>query len=167
MKRLIALILAAALCLTGCALAAQDDDTVTFYYLRRELTYGAADSVLVPERRSVAGAGNDLSYLTHLYLSGALDDNLRLPLPAGTRLTGVELDGHTCRLFFSPEFATMEGMELTLACACISATFFSLTPAQTIVLEAPAPEGGNPVSLTLTRDSFLLYDDITTAADAS
>lgn len=167
MKRILALLTILTLCLTGCAAVSGSGKNVTFYYLRREYTYGSADSVIVPELRNVSAAVEDIPYLLHLYLSGPQSDGLYLPLPAGTRLMGMEEDGSTCKLTFSEEFSYLEGLPLTLSCACISATVFSLTEAETLEIQSPAPEGGSPVKVTLTRSSILTYDHITTPADAS
>lgn len=167
MKRAIALLLLTALILCGCAFRGSDEDTVTFYYLRGEIQYGSDDGVIVPEKREPAVTGGDLSYLLSLYLKGPTDVALKLPLPAGTRLTEVQSEGTAVTLTFSQELARLEGMDLSIACACISYTCFSLTEAETVTILTLSDDGETPISVTVTRESFLLYDDTTREADAS
>lgn len=167
MKRIIALLLLTALLLCGCAFRGSDEDTVTFYYLRGEIQYGSDDGVIVPEKREPAVTGGDLSYLLSLYLKGPADPTLKLPLPAGTRLTEVQSEGDAVTLTFSPELNKLEGMDLSIACACISYTCFSLTEAETVTILAHTDGSSAPIAITVTRDSFLLYDNTTRAADAS
>ena len=60
----------------------------------------------------------------------------------------------------------LDGMDLTLALACISSTCFSLSDVETVTIHAPAGSFDRPVLFTAYRDSFLLYDDTTTPPDA-
>lgn len=167
MRRLSAAVLLLLICLTACTGKASHEDTALFYYLRNEMTYGREDSVITSQERQLSADTGDLFAIMHLYLAGSQDEGLSLPLPAGTVLTSVSLENQMVLLTFSQEFSGLEGVKLTLVCACISRTVFSLTDAQSICIMAPAPEGSNPVSFTADRGTFLYYDDTTAAADPS
>lgn len=167
MKRLIATILLLFISLTACTGKANRENTVLFYYLRNEITYGKADSVIVSQERQLSDGTNDLYAMVSLYLAGSSEEGLSLPLPIGTALTGISSENQAVTLNFSQEFSQLEGMELTLVCACICRTVFSLSDAQSLCITAPAPEGSEPVSFAADRGTFLYYDDTTTAADAA
>ena len=164
MKRYIALLLALILLLPGCHRQKAEDDTVTFYYRRSEVQYGSADSIIAAEERTLSG---DLTLLLSAYFRGPEDDSLILPFPAGTRLLETVQKDSTLTLTLSSEFSQLEGMDLTVACACISSTCFAITEAHQVKITTPAI-GDTPSSVfTLTRDSLLLFDEVqeTTEAD--
>ena len=167
MKRTLVFLLLAAMLLTGCQRFDDSEDSVTFYYLRSQVIFGSEDSVIAPEEREIAVGSLPLSELLNLYLQGPASETLLLPLPDETRLDEVREDAQTITLVFSRELSNLEGMELSIACACISYTCFSLTDAQTVHIEAPSEDMHAPLHFTVTRDTFLLFDDTTLEAEAS
>ena len=166
MKRTIAILLLTALLLSGCASGSELEDNPTFYYLRREILYGSDDGVIAGEARELA-SDLPLADLLSLYMAGPAEEGLILPFPADTRITDVQIAGNTVTLTLSAEMAGLQGMDLSIACACLGYTCFSLTDAETVTIKAPAGKRGIQVLYTVTRDSFLLYDNTTKAADAS
>lgn len=167
MKRLIGIFLLLLICLTACTGNSDSSHTAEFYYLRKEIRCGTESGVIVPEKRNLSTGNGDLSALLALYLAGSQGEEASLPLPAGSRLVEVSGDDQIVELTFSGEFSDLEGMELTLVCACISRTVFSLTDAEAVSISAPAPADGTPVHFTADRNTFLYYDDTTTATDAT
>lgn len=160
MKRLISMLLALAVLLlpAGCGWDA-GDNTVPFYYLRRdsEFVYGAEDGVIAPENREVSDRSAGLSYLLRLYLEGPLDSTLRSPFPAGTKLLRAESVEGTVTLELSKEFTALEDMDLTLAYACLATTVFQLTGAEQVHITAVSQQGVSK-SITLFPDSLTLLD---------
>ena len=156
MKRLISLLLTLAMVLSLCACTSET--AVTYYYVRdeQEYQYGTADGVMVGESREAAGHVNDLRYLLILYFHGPVTDYLESPFPSGTTLEKLEQDADSVDIQLSGIVSMMEGTDLTLACACLAATCFGLTDAETVTIHA---ESLNTVSITFTRDSLLLVDD--------
>lgn len=167
MKRWLSLILPVILIFTGCGLSDRSEDTVTFYYQKSTTSYGSSDGVIAAENREITSSNPDLTYLLSLYMKGPVDEALKLPLPNGTRLAEISMEDGCLTLVFSMELSYLEGMDLSIACACICYTCFSLTDAELVRIEAPAADYGTPVSVTCTRESFLLFDDTNTEADAS
>lgn len=161
MKRLIGILLLLLVCLTACMGNADNSQTVQFYYLREDIRCGTESGVIVPEKRKLSTGDGDLSALLALYLAGSQGEEASLPLPEGSRLVEVSGDDQTVNLTFSEEFSGLEGMDLTLVCACISRTVFSLTEAAEVCITAPAPADGTPVRFTANRETFLLRDDVT------
>ena len=71
-------------------------------------------------------------------------------------LRSVERQGNTVHVALSASLTMLTGTDLTLACACLARTCFSLTDAQSVTISS---DGLGFVSMTLTRDSLLLVDD--------
>ena len=165
MRRLVLVALAVVLLLSGCSQAA-NNNSVTFYYARKDIQYGTSDSVIVAETREIHEDNPDLHYLLSLYLKGPLDETLTLPVARNIRITEIKRNGNNLTVTFTSELSYLDNIELTLACACISQTCFSLTDAQTLRIEAPAVDYGTPISFTTTRNSFLLFDNTTTSPEA-
>lgn len=165
MKRLICMILIAVLLAVfpGCSEA--DGDSVSFYYLRTELSYGTEDGVIAPEARAVSGSHEDLTYLLRLYLEGPLTDMMTSPFPVGTQLISVELKEGTLLLELSGEFAALEGIDLTMAGACLASTCFALTDTEAVQITAGTSE--DKTSITLSRNSLTLLDDSAASTEAT
>ena len=87
-------------------------------------------------------------------------------MSSNVRLTEVKASGSNLTLSFTKELTYLDGMDLTIAIACICQTCFSISDAQTVTVHAPAGESGAPVLFTASRDTFLFYDDTTTPPDA-
>ena len=157
MRKIIALTLAVLLLigLTGCIAI---DETATFYYARFEdsYLYGMDNAVIAGEYRDVSGHSGDLKYLLTLYFHGPTTEYLRSPFPSGMVLRAVERQGDTVHVALSSSLTMLTGTDLTLACACLARTCFSLTEAESVTISS---EGLGFVSMTLTRDSLLLVDD--------
>lgn len=157
MRKIIALTLAVFLLigLTGCIAI---DETATFYYARFEdaYLYGMDNAVIAGEYRDVSGHSGDLKYLLTLYFHGPTTEYLRSPFPSGMVLRTVERQGDTVHVALSASLTMLTGTDLTLACACLARTCFSLTDAQSVTISS---DGLGFVSMTLTRDSLLLVDD--------
>ena len=167
MKRILTLVILAALLLSGCDHSEKPTDTVTFYYLRSEIAYGGDDGVIAAEERELAVGELPPSELLHLYLQGPQTEGLVLPLPAGTLPTDVSVDGAVITIAFGPALSGLTDIDLSIACACVGYTCFSATGAETVHVTSPATDLSGPVSYTVTRDTFLLFDDTTVEADAS
>lgn len=128
MKRIIpiALLLTLTLCCLGCQ--SKNDTQHAFYYLRTEETiaYGKEDALIaaVPQE---FGPDMELDTIVQLYLEGPVEEKLRSPFPRGTYLLSTAADDETLTLVLSPEFSTLDGIQLTLAGACLAATCRDLT----------------------------------------
>ena len=156
MRKYLALLLVLAMTLSLAACASPS--AVTYYYVRNEdeYLYGVADGVMVGESREAAGHVDDLRYLLILYFHGPVSDYLRSPFPSGTTLEAVVREDDALIIQLSSIVSVMEGMDLTLACACLARTCFGLTDVQTVTIFA---DGFGAVSMTLERDSLLLVDN--------
>ena len=150
-------------CLCACRYNDSGDilEPVEFFYPRKTATYvyGAADGVITSESREASGHVNDLNYLLAMYLRGPQDTGLRNPFPTGCKLEEVYAEGSTLYIRFSKEFATLENAELTLACASLSKTCFSIIGYEAISIHAEAD--GKLVHMELNPDSMQFSDQLT------
>jgi len=148
------------LCLMGCEFLAKED-TALFYYLRTPDTYlyGESDAVIFPEQRDCSGKINNLHYLLTLYLEGPLDPACVSPFPAGTGILSLEISGTSVSIELSEEFASLSGMDRTLAGACLARTCFALHNAYQVHIYTQT-QNNETVSLTLTRDDLIFMDGI-------
>ena len=120
--------------LFSCASCAQDKDAhSSFFYLRTTETirYGASDALVCPV--TIPQTSSDsLAELLELYLNGPTAENFHSPIPAGTTLLGLSTEDKLLTLELSPEFSTLDGIRLSLAGACLSATCKSLAGYESI-----------------------------------
>lgn len=109
-------------------------EPVVFYYPRSEFGIGKDDSVISQEIRE--GTQLNVNKLLDSYFLGPLDAQLANPFPEGTRLISMNTEELTLYLTLSDEFASLAGIELTVACASIAKTCKELTGAETVVIRA-------------------------------
>ena len=158
MKRFFALLLIPVLLAGLCACQITDNDViepVEFFYQRTEYGYGGTDGVIAAETREASGHAGDLTYLLALYLRGPLDPTLKAPFPSGCKLLGFYMEGKTISLTLDSTFASLQNMDLTLACACLAKTCFSLTDATQVQITALTPDDVPSLDVTISAESLL------------
>ena len=172
MKRMMHLIALLLLIAGLCACHYNDSgdilEPVEFFYPRKSTNYvyGSADGVITSESREASGHVNDLNYLLTMYLRGPQDENLQNPFPAGCKLEEVYAEESTLYIRFSKEFTNLENTELTLACAALAKTCFSIIGYESITIDAEAD--GKLVHMELNPDSMQFLDQrILLSPDAS
>lgn len=170
MKRLLSVVF---VLLVGCSLFACSTygtgikDPVTFYYPRSIVTYGQEDSIIASEFREASGHANDPDYLISLYLRGPMDDGLISPFPPGSNLIEFKQEDGVIFLTLSNAFANQSGLDLSVACACLSKTCFELCDADQVEIRAESIPLGTAQAIVMTRDSLLLHDNSAENASAS
>ena len=166
MKRFTAMLLLLCVLFSLSACAKQEELTapVSFYYLRApllngQISHGAVDSVIAAEIRESAGYEENFIHLLEIYLLGALDAQFRSPYPLGTFLVDFRLEDGNARVELTDDFAKLTGMDLSLACGCLTMTVLELTDAKSITIRAEGALMDGKDTLTFTRSSFVLFDD--------
>lgn len=162
MKRMLAFLLLPALILSllGCAGKSQKiSDPVSFYYCRSELTYGAANSVILAETVDAAGHREDPRYLISQYLAGPGSDTLTRTFPEGTTLMSLTTANGTADLILSDTFAGLSGMDLTIACACLTLTVLDLTGVSAVRIRTVSELLDGAEEIIMDRNCLLLLDD--------
>ena len=134
MKRRISCFLILLLLFGICGCAQPEENERTFYYLRTAETirYGQADALIAPVTRNITGEDATLDYLLQLYLKGPTEEGYISPIPKGTYLLSSLWDGDTLVLVLSREFSSLDGIGLTLAGACLTATCRDLAGVETV-----------------------------------
>lgn len=162
MKRLTSILLLIAMALSLCA--CNTDELVepgNFYYCRFETTtYGTDQDVIAAEERELWGVRDDIGAMLELYLQGPVNDKLlQSPFPRDTRLIDWSMNRSTLRINLSEEFAALSGVDLTVACACLSRTFMELTDATSVRIYASNALLDGETSIILTKDNLRYSDD--------
>jgi len=157
MKRIFSMILVLCLFLSGCGfLGERIREPVTFHYLCRTYPEELC-CVLVSEEREASGHVGDLSYLLALYQIGPTSEELRSPLPSGTRIHS-EIQNDQILLTLSDDALTLSDLDYSLACACLTLTCLDITDADSVTVSC-----GDRVR-TMTQESLTLYDETETFA---
>ncbi len=162
MKKFLIFLLLATLMLPLTACADDGEEIIApveFFYLRREPTYGTSDSVIAPENRESAGHEDDREYLLSMYLEGPASTDLYSLIPAGTRLLALQQHGERIKVILSDEFAQLNGLDRTLACACIAKTCMTLLRGSSVEIDCKTISLGEFGPIYLDAQSLLLLDD--------
>lgn len=161
MKKLLGLILTACLILAllGCN-HNQDDinEPVHFYYKNPSVAYNDEHAVIIYEIRDRADFEDDLETILNIYLQGPLTDAYLNPFPTGIIVNTVEMSEDTVCVTLSEELLKVEGMEQTIACACLTKTAMELTGCTSILITVPSGVKDG-FSITMDAQSLLLLDN--------
>ncbi len=154
MKRMISMVLAFCLLLPllGCD---EKQDSILFYYARKDILYGQEDAVIASEVREAIGHEDDLTYLLMLYLEGPHSQELFAPFPSGTALEGMEAQEGHLSVILSDEFQALQGIDHTIACTCIAYTCFANSDYVSVTIRSSAQDASG---ITLTRNNVALED---------
>lgn len=172
MKKLTAILLLIflAVSMVGCTQEKELTDPVRFHYLQApqtdgELPHGTADSVIAPEVREGAEYRHDLELMLDIYLHGPLDKDYLSPYPVGTTLRQFAVEDSGATVVLSNHFASLSGLDLTLACGCLAMTVMDLTGAESVTIRTEGTLSADTDSITMTRDDLVLFDTATPETD--
>lgn len=166
MKRLTALILILFMIpgLWACGQKEEFVSPVNFYYLRAplpngEIHHGSADSVIVPEIREGDGHQANHADLLDIYLLGPLDEDCRSPYPVGTTLEEFTLENGVASIVLSDDFGELTGIDLSLACGCLTLTIMDMTGAESVSIQAESAMLDGKAAITMDRNTLVLIDN--------
>lgn len=131
----------------------------SFYYYRSDPVFAGTDGVIAPETRELAGIEDDLDAILELYFRGPESRELENLIPEDCPVPTWEREGDTLRLYFDQELADLGGVELTLAAACLSRTFLTLTGCERLILTADGRRLNGETAMELTLEGLSLRDD--------
>ena len=163
MKRIISLALCAAvmLCLFGCASKINEPAVpVRFFYPlpTDSVSYGQEGGAITHELREGAGHEGDTNYLLNLYLLGPSAENLHNPFPADTKLVLLQVSNGIADLILSEPFAQLTGMDLTVACACLTLMLSELTGAHAVSVSVNGMQLDGQSRITMQVKDLLMTD---------
>lgn len=134
-------------------------DPGDFYYCSAAPVYDGTDGIIAPEVRELQGLRGNLDAMLSAYFSGPVSSDLVSPFPRETELLGWSMDESVLELNLSGAFAELSGIDLTIACACISRTFLGLTDAVIIRIQANGAVLNGSEYIEMTQSSLSLADD--------
>lgn len=154
MKRFLALILSLGLLLSGCGAVETTvfQEETSFFYLARNAQALSERSAVGQESRAVGDMS--LTELLDLYFAGPESEDLVSPFPAGTGALGAAETAEGLELTMSAEFFTLQGVDLSLACCCLSSTIRAYTGREKVILT----DALGRVRLEADPDSYALLD---------
>ena len=164
-KRIICLALLFSLCLSLPACHQQEEKIqvpVNFYYPRTDTNFGTADSLISPITAEGRNFTDDPIGLLNFYLQGQTGDNRRSPFPADTQILSMEQINGIVRITLSSHFATLTGLELTIACACLTLTVLDLTGGNSLRISVPGTTLNGAEYIRMDRNCLNLLDVIPT-----
>lgn len=162
MKKLLAMILTAAIILTLTACRQEPDEpfsTVTVYYKASQISYGSENGVIIPHKLDATGHEAETVYLLDAYFANPPAAAYAATFPSGTRMVSLNLDGLTAKIVLSDEFAKLTGVNLSISCACLTQTVIELTECHEVIISAENAQLDGKNFITLNRDSYLLLDE--------
>jgi hypothetical protein len=161
MKRLLCLICALIFLLTVTACSDNENEIrmpANFYYCTAEIEYDSELGVIASEVRETDLYYDNFMLLFNHYMRGPSSSALVSPFPVGSEVVQINQNDSEIVLIMNLQFAQLTGLKLSLACACLSKTVFSLTTVETVTIRCRDGSLDGKVSININRDSFLLQD---------
>ena len=133
---------------------------VTVYYKRAQPTHRTEDSVIAPTTIEGKDYEDDHFYLLSKYLKGSTDPSFARTFPRGTTLVSFKQEALTAKIVLSDRFSSLSGMDLTIACVCITRTVMAMTGCQEVIISAQSAKLNGENFITISADSYLLIDSV-------
>jgi hypothetical protein len=158
MKKWLCLALVLSLLLLGCGKEETIENPVIFYYRTAEITYFGANGVIDYEKREAGVRADDYIRLLNEYLLGPNTEGLDRTFPNGTAVQELTINEGRVKIVLSKAFAELTGVDLSIACACLTLTTCLLTGTKSAEISADsALLDGSPV-ITMVYSQLVLED---------
>ena len=154
------------LSLCSCTVKQQPPEgAVAFYYQRSSIDPAESDGVISKDYQVLSVSSSNYISVLKAYLQGPVSDPLHKVFPMGITLIDLDIHGRQADIVLGGTFDTLEGMNRTIFCACLTLTVCDLTGAQQVSIyrEQDAPKD-EPVAVMRPEDIVLL-DDCTLEVD--
>lgn len=160
--KIVLILLSLALLITGCNKShTTATNSVRYYYINHEVEFGSESGIIVPTVREIEGSADDYFNLVSQYLNGPTSYDCISPFPAGTTLEELNWDQNRVQIVLSPQITTLSGLDLMVACACLTKTVTELTGINTVQIRSSGGLLNGEQVITLNSDSFMLSDQST------
>ncbi len=171
MRRLAAMLCALALALTatGCSSdrsVSATDQMIEFYYRQSSIRYDAENGVIASELRSVIDPAKLTDWLPW-YLLGPTSNELQSPFPRSVSVVSAQVEDSTAMLVLSEEYATLSGVNMTIANACLTLTLTQLSGIEAVQIEIEGDAVTTQESFRYTASDFVSYDYAAEAVEVS
>lgn len=160
MKKFLICILCLGLCLSGwgCKNSQAQDTDLLFYYRPVILTYGRESSAIQAEIREDVQTSRTIEDILSIYLQGPESAQLSTPFPQNVTVVSVIQEGDLFDITLSPQFALLKGLNLVIACGCLTLTILDMTDAVEVQIRAQDSLLDGAKSINMNRNSILLLD---------
>ena len=164
MKRTLCLLLSLLLLLSLCACTEPEVPDLDlfqpfdFYYRTAEVDFDSGSGPIRAETRDLGENGMSDEALIALYLGGPEDETLVSPFPAQTRLKSIQSGATLLRVVLSEEYAQLQGVDASIADACLAKTLLALGSFRRIRISSVDEKGAELRSVVLEEDDILLSD---------
>jgi hypothetical protein len=129
-----------------------------FYYRNAEIAFGTEDALISAYAAETKEFDGRVLDILNFYVKGPYDSNHKFTFPSGTTVLRCNVSDDTAFIEVSNEFARLSGIDLTIACVCLTKTALELTGTSKATISATSvPLDGN-LSITITQDNVLLKD---------
>lgn len=162
MKRYLAILLILCLLFCACGRQSEDEDIqnpVSFYYHSNLESEDGFSNIIVAEIREGSGYEDATLDLLDLYLKGPVYGDLVNPYPAGVCVDSLAVYKDHMSITLSKEFSQLSGLELTLACTCLSMTLYELYDCSSVEISAKDSLLDGQDSVVYEKQDLLLSDD--------
>lgn len=162
MKRILAVIAAFVICLSLASCTRKNsvsDSAVTFYYKSVDFQYGSPLGVLASEARNFSEYQSNYEQIIELYLKGPKEHNHISPFPAGIYLKEFTLGADRAYITLSSHISMLSGLDLTIACACLTKTVLGITGVSSIEITADNSTLDGQAYLIYTNNDFVFLDN--------
>ncbi len=131
---------------------------VNFYYPKVTPTFGAEDSLIAIELAEGDGFQNDTIHLLNAYIQGPKTEDFRNIFPTGTKVLALTIKDGIAILQVNKYFADLTGLNLSIACACLTLTVMDLTGAETVHISAKHANLDGKEMIVMDRNNLTLLD---------
>ena len=162
MKRFLILLLCLSLLLPifGCSQQEKaPEKPVNYYYRRASIDYKNESGVIGAEQRESLGHEGQVRYLLSEYLKGPKSSEFSQIFPADLTILSIHYADTRAKITFSFQLAQLTGIDLTIACACITMTVIELTGAESVQIFAAGALLDEYQSITMDKNCLLLLDE--------
>lgn len=134
-------------------------EPVSFYYCNDISSKDDFEHIFVPEQREGAEYLDNKPALLSLYLKGPESEGLVSPFPADLSVVSVQHDNSHVHIVLSDHLANLTGLDLSIACTCLSMTVLELYDCDAVEISAEHKLLDEQKSIVFTADILILSDD--------
>ncbi len=144
---------------SGCGIRVQPKyENTSFYYYSDATEYNSEYGPFALEYRRIDITPENIVSAIDLYLQGPLEDSFTSPFPDGVTVVDFNLSDRTVNITLSRHFARLTGIDLTVACSCLTLTLTELLDADRVVISALDTQLDGKASISMERNNIILWD---------
>ena len=142
--------------LVGCNNEKAPGVPVKYYYPNAAISYGKENGLISYETRE--GKDKTTEAVIQNYLTGPQSSDYTNPFPSNTVLISYQMQNSTASVVLSDGYASLSGLDLSIANTCLSMTIFELTGAISVTIQCESALLDGNETVELNQYSALLYD---------